>query len=263
MGRTILNALPEWLLFIVFAGGSAVVCVSSLLLVRRFIGIRRTLESSHVLVGVSAIVMTLFSLFIAFAVLTLDASFRGASDSVQSEANSLTQIVQDMRVFPAPARLRVDDAVRAYANEVRGHEFAAMRNGDSDPATERAFNRLVAAVQSIQPSTGAQRAFYGSAVTALDGMLEQRHQRLAAATGSLPQAFWVLIFLTAATGLATTLLLKAETLATEVLMLGAVAIVVGAGILTILLLDYPFSGSVSVSNEPFADVLAHLPAGAR
>lgn len=199
--------------------------------------------------------MTLLALFIAFAVLTLDDSFREAHESVQSEANSLTEIVHDMGVFPVQSRLRVEAAVRAYANEVRDHEFPAMRHGNSDPAAARAFDRLVAAVQASHPSTPAQDAFYDSAVTALARVVDARQKRLIDARGSLPEAFWILILLTAVTGLTITLLLRADTFALEVLMVASIAIVVGAGVLTVLLLDYPFSGSIAVSSEPFAHVL--------
>jgi Protein of unknown function (DUF4239) len=263
IGRALLNTLPEWALFMLFAGGTAAVCVASLLLVRRLLGTSRSRESSQVLVGVAGMLMTLFALVIAFAVVTLDASFSGAKDSVQSEANSLNEIVQDMQVFPAPARLRVDAAVRSYVNEVRGHEFAAMRQGDAHPAAARALDRLVVAVQSIEPSTPAQRAFYDSAVRAVGRVVDQRQRRLAAARGSLPQAFWILIFLTGAAGLAITLLVRVETSGVEVFVVAVIGIVVGSAILTTLLLDYPFSGSVAVSSEPYVRVLAHLPAEAR
>jgi hypothetical protein len=213
-------------------------------------------ESSQVLVGVCAIVMTLFALVLALAVVTLDESFRDAGDSVQNEANSLAEIVHDVRVFPTGPRLRVDAAVRSYANEVRVHEFAAMRKGRDDPAAARSFDRLVAVIQSLRPATNAQKTFFDAGVRATGRVLDERHRRLVAATGSLPEAFWVLILLTGGMGLATTVLLRVESIALEVIMVASVGIVVGAGILTTLLLDYPFSGSVAVSGKPFAAVSA-------
>lgn len=227
------------------------------MVVRRVVGRWRTVESSQVLVGVSAIVMTLFALVVAFAVFTLDASFRAASDSVQAEANSLTELAQDLRVFPSRTRLRAAAAIRSYARRVHDHEFEAMRDGEEDPATARAFDQVVAAIQSIRPASPVQNAFYRSAVDAVGRVLQERQKRLTAARGSLPESFWVLIILTGAVGLATTLLLRAEALAVELLMVGAVGIVVGAGVLTTLLLDYPFSGSIAVSADPFRDVLVH------
>ena len=206
--------------------------------------------------------MTLFALVIAFAVVTLDSNFSSASGNVQDEANSLGQVVQGMRAFPAPSRGRVEVAVRAYVDEVRDHEFAAMRDGHDDPRAERALDRLFAAVQSVQPATQAQREFYNSAVAAVGIVLDERHKRLAAARESLPAAFWVLIFLTAAASLATALFLKVEAPGLEVLMVAILALVIGAGILTTLLVEYPFSGSVAVSSEPFTQgALAELPRG--
>lgn len=57
----------------------------------------------------------------------------------------------------------------------------------------------------------------------------------------------------------TTLFFKASHPWLEVLLIAIVAIVVSAGLLSVVLLDYPFSGSISVSDSPFlTGVLAHL-----
>ena len=252
IGRTILNTLPEWALFLVFAGGTAAVAIAVLLLVRRLFPTWRTIESSQVVVGVAAMVMTLFAVMIAFAVVTLDGSFSGANDNVQTEANSLNQIVQNMRLFPPPVRHRIELAVGAYAQEVREHEFEAMHDGHADPRAARALDRLLVAVQSVAPVTHAQSEFYDLTVDAVSRVSDTRNKRLAAATASLPEAFWVLIILTAVVGLGTTFFLKVETLGLEALMVVAVAVVIGVGIMTTLLLEYPFSGSVSVSSGPFS-----------
>jgi hypothetical protein len=60
-----------------------------------------------------------------------------------------------------------------------------------------------------------------------------------------------LLLLTAGVSILITLFLRMDAHPMEILIVGSVAIVVGAGLLTILLLEYPFSGSVAVSPEAF------------
>src|SRR5262249_32596276 len=140
---------------------------------------------------------------------------------------------------------------QAYVQAVRDREFRAMRGGNADPSAARALDRVFGAVQSTQPTTHVQVKFYDVAVASLGRGLDERHKRLAKAGESLPQAFWILIILTAAASLATTFFLKVETVGLEAFIVAAVAVVIGVGILTTLLLEYPFSGSVAVSSDPF------------
>jgi hypothetical protein len=255
--------MPEWALFIVFAGGAAVFAVAGLAAVHRWLGSWRTEPSSGTVTGVAQMVMTLFALVLAFAVVSLDGSYTGANDNVRSEANSLSGIVGDMRVFPEADQRAVAAAAGAYIHEVRVQEFPAMRDGNLDQRGQDLLDRLFTTVETITPTTHVQRGFYASAIASLNELATQRRDRLAASDSALPVAFWVLILLTAFASLAMTILIKAHSFALEVAMVTAVAVVIGVGLLTTLLLEYPFSGSIAVSSSPFVEgSLAQLP-GAR
>jgi hypothetical protein len=251
--------MPEWALFVVVTGGVALVSVAALLAVRRKLRSWRDAESSQIVVGVSAMAMTFFALVIAFAVVSLDNSFGDAQRNVQNEANALTQIVHNMRVFPATDRHRIDTAVAAYVEEVRHHEFKALHDGKSDARSAQLLDRLIAEVQALRPSSQIQRGFYSATVASLNTVVSDRQDRLSAASSALPEAFWILIGLTAVLSVMSTLFLKTTAIGLDVVLVSIVAIVVGAGILTTLLLEYPFSGSVAISSDPFAQgVLGQL-----
>jgi hypothetical protein len=252
--------MPEWALFLTFAIGVTALAVGGWWMVERTFPQWRTEPSSGVVVGIAQTVMTLFALVLAFAVVSLDGSYTNASDNVRSEANSLTQIIGDLSVFPAAARKRVAEAAGAYVQEVRQREFPALRVGKTDAQSNVLLDRLFATVQALAPTTDAQRGFYSAAVSSLSELVSQRRDRLAAADSALPVAFWTLILLTAVTSLAITSLIKTHSRGLEIVLVSAIAIVIGVGLLTTLLLEYPFSGSIAVSSSPFGEgALAHLP----
>jgi hypothetical protein len=58
--------------------------------------------------------------------------------------------------------------------------------------------------------------------------------------------------ITALVTLATTLLLTTHRTGVDVALVVSVAVIVGAGIFTALILEYPFSGSIAVSSAPLA-----------
>lgn len=201
--------------------------------------------------------MTLFALVLAFAAVNLYDSYRIAFGNVEDEANSLAQIARDVQVFPQPGRAKVDRAIVRYIHEVEAKEFPDMRTGGSDPGVNTRIDGVFTAVQGLNPQANVQKAFYSSAVEKLNDMVAQRRTRISAADATLPKALVGLLLLTAALSVAITWFLKVEARGTEIVLVGAVAMVVGAGLLTILLLEYPFSGSVAVSSEPFTKGVLH------
>lgn len=260
--RPILNTIPDWGLLLIVVAAFPSSAVSAFLAVRRWLPHWRT--SPEIVVAVGAMVMTLFALVLAFAAVNLYTGYTDAQDNVAQEADALGQITRDVRAFPTPERDRIDDALIAYIRVVHDVEFPAMRSGDAshEHAGIPATNRLFALVQGYEPRTESQKAFYGAAVERLNELATLRRNRISAADSSLARSFWTLLLLTAVVSIALTFFLATKNTALDVVLISAVSLVVGAGLLTIVLLEYPFSGSVSVSGDPFVSgTLANLLAG--
>jgi hypothetical protein len=262
--RGVLNDLPDWGLLAIVCVGLPAMSVGAFFVVDRRLGSWRTDASSAVVVAVGAMVMTLFALVLAFAAVNLYDGYRSAAGNVDEEANTLTQIMRDVRVFPAADRDRVDRALVDYIDVVTKVEFPAMRVGDSakSHAALPLADRLFASVQRYEPKTARQQAFYGSVVGELNDLAGVRRDRIAAADSSLPRAFTVLLLITAAVSIVMTFFLRTHTIGLDIAMVSGVSLVVGAGLLTVALLEYPFSGSVSIASDPFTHgTLANLLAG--
>jgi hypothetical protein len=262
--RSILNSVPEWALIIIVIAGLPAVVVGVFLMLRGRLDSWRTDSSSAIVVAVAAMVMTLFALVLAFAAVNLFQGYDEASANVTEEANALGQIQRDVRVFPVAARDRVDGQLIAYINVVRNVEFPAMRDGNATKvqAGVVATDTLFAAMQSYDPVSETQKTFYASAVDRMNDLIALRRNRISASNSALPTAFMVLLLLTAAISILTTFFLRTHKPGLDITLVVMVSMVVGAGLLTVVLLEYPFSGSVSVSSDPFVHgTLARLLAG--
>jgi hypothetical protein len=253
LSRTILNSMPDWALFVVIVGGVVIGALAGLFLSRRYLAHWRTTADGPVVAAVATMVMTLFALVLAFAVVTLYDQYSAASDGVTAEATDLSQIVRDSHVFPPATQLKIDRAVKAYIVEVRDNEFPLMHAGKEDQVANDLFQDIFAAFQSYNPQTTAQVGFYNSAVNQLNDAVTQRRARLEEVNAALPSAFAALLFLSALVSILTTFFLSTENSTLEVVLVASVAVIVGAGLLTALLLQYPFSGSVAVSSHPFVE----------
>jgi hypothetical protein len=247
--------MSAWALFFVFVGGVVVLAILGLLLARRFLGTWRSVEDSGHVAGVARMVLTVFALVLAFAIGSLYNVHRDAGSAITREANDWAQVRRDVNaVWPdakSPEAAAVRNAVTPYLRVVTGKEFSDMRNGD-DSGTETAgrLSAIFVTVEGLHPDGPSQTAFYNGAVGALADAAAQRRSRLGLVNAALPGPFTALLLLTAAMSIVMTWFVRTRDPRIEFVLVGAVAIVVGSGMLTVLLLQFPFSGSIAVSSAP-------------
>jgi hypothetical protein len=181
---------------------------------------------------------------------------------VTDEANALGAIVQDARAFPPPARLRINRAVLADVNEVRSDEFHALANGDADSQADARAAGIVAAVQAYAPRTLTQQTFYGVAADQLNTFLAERENRAAKAGTEIPAPLLALLIFLALVTIAVSLLIQTHHRGVDLALVVVVSVIVASGLLTALILQYPYSGSIAVKSDPLAKgPLSHLGPG--
>jgi hypothetical protein len=96
----------------------------------------------------------------------------------------------------------------------------------------------------------------------LSDAVAQRRARLERVDNALPFAFAVLLILTSAMSVILTCFIKTTGLSKqgephagiEYVLVGSVAFVVAAGLLTALIFEFPFSGPLAISDQPFRSV---------
>lgn len=259
VSRDLLNDLPDWALGLIFVVGTLIVALASFALVSRFLPVWRNERSSQTITGVAAMVMTIFALVLAFVIVNLYNSYNSAVNNVAAEATSLTELVQDTRELPPPVQHRINRAVAQYVVEVREREFERLRIGRNDPRAQQLLSNIFYAVQSYSPVTTAQQAFYSSATEQLHTIVGERESRLDAAETSIPKPLLDLMILFAVLTLAISLFIATHHTPVDIAIVVIIAIVVSAGLLTAVILQYPFSGSIAVTSDPFnSGMLAQL-----
>jgi len=160
MTRYLLNNVSDWVLASLFIAASIAVALGGWALVRRFLPGWQDAESAGTVVGITAMLMTVFALVLACVIVNLYSGYVSAEDNVSAEASSLRALVRTAGAFPAAQRWRVNRAVAEYVTEVRDREFALLRTGQPDPARLR-LSALFAALQDYSPATEVQRLSTG------------------------------------------------------------------------------------------------------
>jgi hypothetical protein len=167
--------------------------------------------------------------------------------------------VQDAHAFPPPAERTIDRAVARYVREVRDHEFRALADGQPDsPADTRALD-IVDALQAYSPRTVTERTFYSAAAAQLNVFLAERENRVAKAKTEIPAPLLGLLIFLAIVTICVSLLIRTNRRNVDIALVVVVAVVIASGLLTALILQYPYSGAIAVDSKPLVEgPLAHL-----
>ncbi|KTC86552.1 DUF4239 domain-containing protein [Legionella brunensis] len=193
-----------------------------------------------------------YGVFLGFVIITLWNHYLSIQKIVYQEADSLSVIIRNIAVFPEKDRLPLQNTLQHYVKMVRTDEWQTMRQGkESEPAWE-ALQNMTTAFQNYTPTTPKQALYYRQAIGTLGTLLANRRDRLIALHSILSNELRTALILGAVVIIFLSSLLKARAGGTmRILANICLAIVVSFNLTLALSFDYPFSGSISVSNAPF------------
>jgi Protein of unknown function (DUF4239) len=249
--RWLLNSLTTFELGLLIVGGGIVLAVAGLLLVRRFVPPETRIDNNEVGGVLLGLLGAFYGIVLGFAIVVLFEDFRAADDSVKDETTALARLYRATDLFPHDDRANVGRAIAKYRDAVRTIEWPLMRDGGESLRAHTLFATLYTNVENVTPHTTDEQVFYGHAVDSLTELVSARRTRLNAASEALPAPFQVLLLGGAGVLLAFLYFFGMNNVWAHVVMVAGVAGVLAFSLLLVLLLAFPFSGQVTVSNSPF------------
>ena len=254
--RPVVDSVPASLLVLVVVGAVVGIVLAGVWAVRRWIPVTRDGFDAEVSSQVLGVVASLFGLLLAFVIVIEFQAFNAASDNVQTEADGLAAIVRDSYAFDKPGGANIRLAIGNYVRSVTGEEWPLMRHGNESPDAWRGIDRVFAAMQAYTPADASQSAFYDDSVRHLNAVLEARSDRLSASDGNdLPGLIAALVIVGAIVILGYATLVGSRSSAFHAIGAGAIAVIVGFSLVVLLSLQFPFSGDLAISSQPFREGL--------
>ena len=203
----------------------------------------------------------LFALTLAFTVATEAgwlASAEGIVSNEAADAARLAWAATSPGVSPAP----IHSALLGYLRATRAYEWQGSQAADGDdPATSHAVAKLENVVRAQAARPGLAVSTSSELMAALDGLTNDRRDRLAAASRELP-VFYVAVLVVAAAALiinATVLTLRSGWRAG--LPVGGLVAVIGLSVALLFALGTPWRSSITVSGQPIDGVARDLTTG--
>jgi hypothetical protein len=251
------TANPWWLVVIALVVLPAL-AVSIQWLIRRRSPSVASGEHNDAVGFLGATAAVVYAILVGFMVITLGENYVAAGDAVQNETVSLRDLVQFSGAFGPTAQKEIRHLVVQYGNSVATMEWPEMAKGEASPATQKDFDRLITAIQSLRVQNPAQQEVLGTMLTQVDQVGSERQKRLELSGPQIPTPMWFAVILTSVVTIVFCLLFEVKSAWLRYFMVAAVAAVISSILVLSLLLEYPFSGTIEVNPTPFEHVAAEL-----
>ena len=247
--QQLLYRIPSLLLGLMVVGGAVAFSILGLLIVRRFISHHKLRTHHDVADPILGAIAAIYAVLIAFVVVTVWQGFD------KSNANVLADVYRDSEAFAPDFHQKVGDVLREYRQAIIDLEWKTLARGEMSPEVETLMRKLWALYVVYQPRTPTEQSFFDESVRKLNLLRELRRQRIMDSRTGIEPLLWFVLFAGGFSTIAFTFFFGAENLRAQLGMVTLLAITIALILFTIMSLDYPFTGSISISPKPFQHLL--------
>lgn len=251
MNRFLLNHIPSSVLLLLFVVLALLFAWTVFRVVRRYFPDLAGDSQNEIATLSVELIGAVYGIVLGFLIVALWTAFDAASSNVASEATALSQVVRSADAFAPDGRAAVQRAAGAYARAVTDDEWPKMALGESSEQAAEAIAGIYAALRAYEPQTESQKTFYREAVDHTNDVLRYRRMRLDEVDSTIPGSLQVMTYGGFVAIVGFMAIVGSTRRRLQLLLLLGVTAVLAFNLALMTTLDYPFSGDISVSSEPF------------
>jgi len=255
LAQQLLLKIPAFILGVMIIGGAIALSIAGLLVVRHFIPHNRLKTHHDVADPILGALGAVYAVLLAFVVITVWQSFDKSNSNVQLEANYMADIYRDAEAFSPDFRQKVQTLLQEYRQAVVNYEWKTMARGEMSTEVEGLMRKIWSLYTTYQPKNSTEQSFFDESVRKLNSFRELRRQRIMDSRTGIHPLLWFVLIVGALAIISFTFLFGTENLKAQIVMGVLLSAIISLILFTILSLDFPFTGSVTISPEPFKQIL--------
>jgi hypothetical protein len=229
--------------------------VGGLVLVQRLVPIERRLAHNDVAGFIYAVLGVAYAVLLGLMVVAVWQDWQAAHDSATQEANELAAVFWLAHGLPEPEGRHIQELARDYARVEVRQEWPLMQHGKTSPKAYELLDEMRASVEALHPTNGAQTVLYDNLLQRLHELGDARRTRLLQAEEGLPAILWAVLLMGGVITVGFTYLFGLRSTTVHVLMVAALALIIGLVLFTVAALDYPFRGAIHIGPDAFEQTL--------
>jgi hypothetical protein len=258
-----LTTAPLPVAALILLGGGTSLAMLGAFLVRSRVALDRLRANNEVAGFKFATLGVLYGVLLAFAVLVVWGELNDAQENVATEAGAAATMfrlaeglaaegAQD-GVGDAGAPLRA--ALAVYLGSAIEDDWPAMERGEESVGTGASLDGVYAALLAVRVADPRDAVLLAEALRQADVLTQARRARIVVADGVVPGVVWCVLFLGAFVTIAFTFFFGTASLRAQVLMTGALSLLIFSCLLIIVAIDRPFAGMVRLDPRPLTALL--------
>ena len=212
--------------------------------------------------AISGLLAALIGIYAIAAGLTAVAVWGNTGDAanrVGREATAISVLFHDFAGYPEPQRNEFRNALIEYTRYIVEEEWPLHERGEAPTVPLQSVNAFQRGLFGFEPATEGQKIVHAQTLTAYNNLLEARRLRLQAVSDTaLPLELWVVVVLLGMIAISSCFLLRMESFPMHAAITVAVAAPIALILYFIAVTDRPFQGGLTVSAEPYRDVLERI-----
>jgi hypothetical protein len=253
---------PTWLVGSVIVGLSVLVSCIGLTIVHRLVPIKIRRSHNDIIGFTIAVVGVVYAVLLAFIAITAWETFRKGDDVVASEANYVGDVFRNTMGLPDGLARQLRGHLNEYIDVVIGQEWKAQQEGRLEGASwEKGWDKLADAhydIANFRPANAGEAVLQSQLLKSLNSLYDARRGRLLAAAEHITPVIWWIIAIGGILTVSSTFLFGPPNFKMHLVITAMLAASLAVVIVLIVALDYPFRGSLSVSDAAFRDVQKNM-----
>ena len=200
-------------------------------------------------------VSLVYGALLGFTIVVGWEQFSSAEANVSREASTLTTMYRQTVGMPVPEQTRMRQLLRNYTTAVAGPEWEkAVREGGGTENARDALNEMYRVLGSEQSSV-ASNPISQKFLDKVDTLASERSQRILDAKPRIPGLLWTGLLFGGVVLVALGGFMRLGSVRAHLLLLSAVAVLLGLLLFTNFWLDHPFGNQLGVTSEPYEQSL--------
>jgi hypothetical protein len=254
----LLYYVPTWLLVLFIVALYVGVSLTGLLMVRKKYPHQKCKNHNDIGGFIFATVGVLYAVLLAFSVLIVWQGFDKAQDITVNEASCIGSLYRCADSFPADFKAKLKYELVLYVNAIVDEEWPLMARGRGSENVQKINDSLWKLYNDFQAKTESEKIFLSASVHHMAQISELRTKRIAASGEGIHPLIYFILIIGSIITIAFSMLFGTENIVPHLIMVALMAAMIAISLVTIIAIDYPFTGDLSIRPGAFTEVLSYI-----
>lgn len=252
-----LISLSPLVFTLAITGATVLIAISGLLLVRKYLPLFFIVTEDTTVANIFIRqISTLLAVLLAFVVISIWRNYEEQRENTGKEASSLGNLYRDSRGLKPEAEIEIQQLITKYTRDVVYDGWPAMLQGRESRIAWLSFNQLYGKVVRYSPENAREEIVYAHLVDEMNDLAMYRRLRMIRnANPFMPDVLWAVIYIGSLLVIVTGYFLKISNKKVHLLLTTINSVMLGLIFSVMLLLNFPYRGSLQISVYPLENLL--------